>query len=459
MTNGGVLLLSHCGFSFMEDLVAALNARGLRSFVLSSSPLPEQAEKRLEALSRMSARLITTKAGELTWDDVGGMLRELQESGERVLACITVWEGYRELMARANTELGVLDLAADQVSQLRDKLSLRNRLAQAALSNARAVALTQKNFEALKSDARRYFIKPVCGIASYAAFSLRPDFEWSTLERISSEAKNDRIYRSAFGSDLTFMAEDFVPGREFSFELLVVNGRLHVLAIHEKCELTETAGTVLEDCCISPPVSIDSDACAAGIDWVNRVFRELGLRWGCFHFEARYDGARWDLIEINPRVGGCLISPSVQALNGVASMLELWLDLLMASADEDSVVLAELERTVETLSYRANGMPPSHYATFFRAYFAKPGKLESVDLREIEPVPIVRQLFLKPGDEIAESSREVFLGQMLWRVPFSEYKLQLPDLIRVSARAVEVRYAADGLANAATYNEVIEKTL
>jgi hypothetical protein len=85
--------------------------------------------------------------------------------------------------------------------------------------------------------------------------------------------------------------------------------------------------------------------------------------------------------------------------------------------------------------------------------------LEFVESREVEPAPIVRQLFLKAGDEIAQSSREVFLGQLLWRVPRTQFEMQLPNLMHVSARAIEVRYAKDCQPNATTYNEAIEKAL
>ncbi|MCA1222213.1 hypothetical protein, partial [Streptomyces sp. 8L] len=37
----GVLLLSHVGFSFMEDLLGTLRARGLKGYVLSSLPEPQ----------------------------------------------------------------------------------------------------------------------------------------------------------------------------------------------------------------------------------------------------------------------------------------------------------------------------------------------------------------------------------------------------------------------------------
>jgi hypothetical protein len=446
MTKPGVLLLSHCGFSFMEDLLDSLRARGLRSFVLSSSPLQALKPKRLEQLSQISDRLICTDAHVLTADDVESALAHLKELGETVLACISVWEGYREFMARANAGLGIADLGVVQVERLRNKLTVRNRLAAARLTQAKAVPLTYENFNELKADSKRRFVKPVCGIASYGAFALRPESSWSAIASIVREAQSDEIYRSAFGSELEFMAEDYVQGREFSFELLVVDGRVHTLAIHEKCEITETQGTVLEDACVSPPVSIDAPACAAGIKWLTQVFQSLELDWGCFHVEARHDGTRWDLIEINPRVGGCLISPSVKALNGQAGVLELWLDLLIAESAAATGSLDIFEAQLAAMSFRPDGTPPYKQATFFRAYFASVGTIEHVALRNVEPLPILSQLFLKPGDQVTQTSREVFLGQLLWRISRARTEAALPELMRMSAQAVEVRYAASDAA-------------
>ena len=106
----GVLLLSHCGFSFMEDLLESVKARGFRGIVLSSRPLPEVEATRLVELEQQADRLITTQSHALTAEDVEATLKTLQADGETLLCCICVWEGYRDLMALANQNLGVPDL-------------------------------------------------------------------------------------------------------------------------------------------------------------------------------------------------------------------------------------------------------------------------------------------------------------------------------------------------------------
>jgi hypothetical protein len=257
------------------------------------------------------------------------------------------------------------------------------------------------------------------------------------------ESDDDLVYRSAFGEGLSFLAEGYVLGREFSFEIISVDGTAHVLAVHEKYELTEVAGTVLENCCTSPPVSIDAAACSSGIVWVRAVLDQLQLDCGCFHLEARYDGERWDMIEINPRVGGSLISHSTRALNGEAGVLELWLDSLLVCASADPFQQTAWKAHLAELSYRADGAHPAQSATFFRAYFAEPGKIESVGLRPTGRLPVVSQVFFKAGDEIGHASREIFLGQILWTLTLSEQATELPLLSQASREAIEVRYTHD----------------
>ena len=107
----GVLLLSHCGFSFMENLAAAVRARGLRVLILTSRPA-DDTPRRLARLRELAdAVLDVPDRHELVEQDVATALEALRSRGEKVVACLSVWEGYRALMARANAGLDVQDLA------------------------------------------------------------------------------------------------------------------------------------------------------------------------------------------------------------------------------------------------------------------------------------------------------------------------------------------------------------
>ncbi|MGV9936371.1 ATP-grasp domain-containing protein [Streptomyces olivaceoviridis] len=449
----GVLLLSHVGFSFMEDLLGTVTARGLKGYVLSSLPEPQHQASRPATLADLAADVRVTGGHVLTARDVEDYLDHLQAAGAAVQCCLTVWEGYRHLMALANARLGVPDLDEKQVLDLRDKLTLRNRLADAGLSRGRASALTPETLAERQRAGGRYFVKPVSGIASFGTFPLTADTTWTEVERIAAEARSDTVYSSAFtagggsgspgagsGHGVTggmeFLVEDYVPGREFSFEVIAVDAEPHVVAVHEKCQVTETAGTVLENACVSPPTSLSQEEIAAGIRWVTSVLDVLDLDWGCFHIEARHAASGWDLIEVNPRVGGSLISPSVAALTGGPGLLDLWLDCLLAAGSP-----ADFGTALKKLSFAADGTTQGRHATFFRVFFAEPGTIRSVGLNGDLPLePVVSHVLLKPGDVVHSSSREVFLGQVLWRMDRADRDAVLPWLLPASEHAIEIVY-------------------
>lgn len=435
----GVMILSHCGYSFLEDLAAELKRRQLGCFVLSSLPVPEQMPHRPENIRAWADHFHLTDAHQLQISDVEAFITNLQSRGEQVVACISVWEGYRHLMAYANQRLGVHDLEWNHCLSLRNKLAVRNQLADAQLSQARGIELSPTTLQLLKQDSHRYFIKPIHGIASYGAFALDEDSQWSTLERIRSEAAQDLVYASAFNGELSFMAEHYIAGREYSFEILVLKGDVYVVAVHEKCEITEKANTVLENSCTSPPLSLDRYALAQGIDWVCQVLEQTALNWGCFHIEARFDGKRWDLIEINPRVGGSLISQSVGAQTG-HNLLSLWIDLLLVSGQEQGKALAAFGEELSRLAYTSEGISPGEVATFFRVYFAEPGTLEQVTVKALPLDPVITQVLLKAGDRIAEQAREIFLGQLMWSFARASHRRTFETLAPQSAKALDIRY-------------------
>ncbi|UYH51405.1 ATP-grasp domain-containing protein [Candidatus Kirkpatrickella diaphorinae] len=335
-------------------------------------------------------------------------------------------------MAYANERLGVQDVAPALVPLLRNKLYVRNVLHAGGLSQVKAETLTPERLQTLQGTGADYFIKPVQGIASYGTFKLTPDLTWATLERIAEQIRQDTVYANVIGSGVEFLVEDYLDGAEFSFEVLVLKGEAFILAIHEKCGLTEDRVTVLEESCTSPPISIGHEATAAGISWIQSVLQCLEVTDGCFHIESRYNGSRWDLIEVNPRIGGSLISHSVEALNGEASMLTLWLDLLLEGA--------AFRPTLQRLSYPDHGAAPGETATFFRVYFASPGRIARIVENPIPWSPRIKQVLLQAGDEIPDTAREVFLGQFLWQLPMQEHQKAFPTLLAKSAEALQVVY-------------------
>ena len=78
--------------------------------------------------------------------------------------------------------------------------------------------------------------------------------------------------------------------------------------------------------------------------------------------------------------------------------------------------------------------------TFFRVYFATTkGIIQNIRVNEIEKQPVSVQTFFKQGQKISNQSREIFIGQALWKISKDEVN-KMTDLLHESKNLFEVIY-------------------
>lgn len=311
-------------------------------------------------------------------------------------------------MAKVNQILGVADMEPAQVELLLNKYELRQTLRQAGLSQVDSMLLSERTLTELQAKGKAAFIKPVTGIASYGTFRLTADKRWQDIEKIQKEISADLRFRAIFSANRGFMAEDYIPGKEFSFEMIAFDGQPFVIAIHEKVEVDESGTAVLENACVAPPIHLDEVQLRKARTWIARIFQHLHLQWGCYHLEARCYNDHWEVIEINPRVGGSLISPSVSLLTQGVSMTQLWLDNLLYQEHKEKLQqkarLSKFDQGTETHQ-------PTLMSSYFRVYFAQPGRIRAIHQENCFLEPDLVQVSLKANTEVVETAREVFLDR------------------------------------------------
>ncbi|MFJ8627130.1 acetyl-CoA carboxylase biotin carboxylase subunit family protein [Kitasatospora sp. NPDC093550] len=413
----GFLILSHQLMSMVPPLAAALKRRGIRAYVLSSSPTRE-----VEAAWQDEVELVRiTDAPALRSADVDRFLAELSADGVRLLGCLTVWDAYRVLMAYANRRLGTPDLSEETVRGVRDKLAMRTFLRVQGLSEVAAWPLTEARFEALE-DKSRYFVKPREGLASMGAFRADRLTDVAELDGLWQQACADRAYAGVFEGEPSFIVEEFIDGVECSFETSVTGDAVTVHAVHEKVDLRQAGRTTLENACVCPPRSLDPAEVRLGVEHVERCLRALGVDTGVHHVEARFQRGRgWEIVEVNPRIGGAYIVASTLRHRGV-DVLELWIDQLLGRPVEPT---ASEERS-----------------TFFRVFYGEPGRRVARVARGAVPVDLVEdKLFVREGERLPEVDREIFVGQALWDVT-SLSPDALDAFLRESESHLRIEYSA-----------------
>ena len=100
-----------------------------------------------------------------------------------------------------------------------------------------------------------------------------------------------------------FLVEEFIPGYEVALEGLVMNRRLHVLAIFDKPDPLD--GPYFEETIYVTPSRVPDGLQKAIADCVDRAVRALGITDGPIHAEVRYNERGPWLIELAARpIGG-----------------------------------------------------------------------------------------------------------------------------------------------------------
>ncbi len=137
-------------------------------------------------------------------------------------------------------------------------------------------------------------------------------------------------------TDGQFLVEDFVPGFEVALEGLLVDGRLHVLALFDKPDPLD--GPFFEETIYVTPSRHSVSEQQALVDCARAAASAIGLREGPIHAELRCnDGGPW-LIELAARSIGGRCSAVLRFGDGRVSLEEI---LLRQAA---GFPLPELER-------------------------------------------------------------------------------------------------------------------
>ena len=187
----------------------------------------------------------------------------------------------------------------------RDKHQQRQRLADAGVPIPRFALhlLTEDSAEIAKTIPYPCVLKPLRLSASRGV--IRADNPQAFIEAHGRlQAILAQPEAAACGEPAWhYLVEEFIPGYEVALEGLVVNRRLHVLAIFDKPDPLD--GPFFEETIYVTPSTVPAGLQASIKDCAERAVRALGITEGPVHAELRYnENGPW-LIELAARpIGG-----------------------------------------------------------------------------------------------------------------------------------------------------------
>lgn len=414
-----IVLLVHQGLSYLPAIAETADALATRVVVISSkakdtAPIFKQEE--------YYSALCFTEQNDLNSESVKQQLEMLAKDFQLV-AAISTFEGYRLIVAELNHLFGAPDCQVSHLETALDKLSMRQSLHKHALSSKRSWLLNPQTMDELQQKDIDVFIKPRCGVGSFGCFKLSKHTQWSDITRLENELHQDDFLEVAYLGNFDFIAEEYISGTEFSFEVAAIEGEYFTLAIHEKAGLEARDNTILENTDISPSLHLNPQEMRNGSDFIHSCLSALSLKEGAFHVEARFDDTtgKWEIIEVNPRIGGGFINHSVKEITNGMSILDAWIKVLLR-VESVQVIKQQLAKLDAQFA-------SPEFATIHSYAFGSPGKtLSKIELQDDKPNAEILNRVMSVGETLPDLSRELPVIEGMWKIPVKQLSSTLEVL-------------------------------
>lgn len=307
--------------------------------------------------------------------------------------------------AKINQAFGLPGTKPDVVERTRDKQKMRRALDAKGFSVIQWAAVTTKE-EALGFAAKNgypFVLKPVDGLGSI------------NVKRICSDADLDKT----FDGKTTWLAEEYLDGKEYSVECFSLGGRHVVFGINEEVNNADPSGNEFLEVTHKVPAPMGKEQEREIREFIRAFLDAIGVEEGPTHTEIKYTSRGPRIIETHTRPAGD----------------RLW-DLVRLTTGFDLIDMT-LQWAMGTLSLPAEDPEPKGAAVIH--YFTPPpGRLRRIHgeqaLRRI-PGVVEISLLVHLGDEVrALTQSEDRAGYVIAHADTVDKALEICD--EVSRRLV-----------------------
>lgn len=282
------------------------------------------------------------------------------------------------VMGRINEELGLSGITKEQAIRATNKHLMREAFEKYGAPSPKSMCFTDTEvaWGAFCTEfTGACILKPSRNSGSRGIAKIPADIKMEEFARLFEISKNE-------SRDKSVMLEQFVEGPEFSIEIIVWNGEVHVLTVTDK-KTTEAPhfvelGHSQPSCRTAEEVAELKAAAVAGV-------KALGVNNCACHAEAKLMDGKAYLMEIGARLGGDFISTEL-------THLSTGIDMVAAAINCALGVEPCLEPT------------EAKHGVCIRYFCPNPGKLVSISNTEVlnDPRVYLWEIYHKEGDMIPE---------------------------------------------------------
>lgn len=303
---------------------------------------------------------------ELTEASIRKEVKQLGQQGKIVKAIISLVDPYVSLAAKLSNEFCQSKISVEALKKMEDKTITRTALRenQATPKFERFLPTEDVDVFVEKTNEFPKIVKSPHSNASRDVYLVANKIEMKrAMMKILKAYPNQSI-----------LLEEYVDGPQYLVEVLVSNGKVHIVAIIKQ-EITRKLKFIVTGYTVQ--VNPKNAFYKKLYNTVASILKDLHVTNAGCHFEMRYVNKKWKLIEINPRISGGAMNRMIEAAYGI-NLVEETIKLYLG--DEPS-----LTRKHEKHIY-------THYMTI-NSY----GRLLKVTGRKkANAQPGVQEVYIKP---------------------------------------------------------------
>jgi biotin carboxylase len=318
-------------------------------------------------------------------------------------------------VAEIAAERGLSHSPPEALAAATNKFLTRLRLAQANVPDIPFGLATDEASAVAIARAIGYpvILKPLTGVGSSLIFRCNNDAQarasWSKAMRLMPRTYYEQLRMAPHaahtgqGAILHFdpmksmLVEKYLPGREASVECVVTGDDVTPLVVHDKLNVEEKSGFVLEHLLVAPPLRFTSAEIKQLKNHAVAAVRAIGLRNTFCHVELRWvPGTGPRILEVNPRIGAGCVTDSIETFTN-----------LDVGATRVSLILGE---KLPPLKFRK----ARRHAMIF-LFAPRTGAITRLDgFEEINALPRVAavRLMHQVGDSVGGDNEEGFIASI-----------------------------------------------
>jgi biotin carboxylase len=284
----------------MDHLASAARARGYQLYLLTADQ-----SRYADALAQADPASVTVL--HVRTDDTAAVIKALRNLPD-LAGVIRMTDQWGEQALAAAEELGLPHENRGAIELVRDKGRLRKHLYTHQFSQLRSVVFDPSAADADTLARQLPFpciVKDVAGVRSENVWLVRNPAELASAL--------DAARRSGTLRDGRLTAEPYLIGPLFSAETLTWNGRTRLLGVTSR--LVSPEPYFREDAA-SFPVDLPHPVAQQLHEFLSDILGSVGYDRGFAHTEYIVTDSGFEIVEINPRLGGALIGESIYRVLG-----------------------------------------------------------------------------------------------------------------------------------------------